>query len=487
MTAPASIRAGRLLAAPGHGNGQGPSLVRFAEGRIVAVEETAADRLSAEEAGTLLMPPPADAHDHGRGLRTLAFGAADAPLEQWLPALSRQPWVDPYACAALAFARMAEGGICAANHCHNTQDGTQLLAEAEAVSRAARDVGIRIAFAMPFQDRNPNVYGDLDRLLVTLDPADRPGVIARARAMRSLETNMALIEAIGGLEHETFTLQYGPVAPQWTTHATMAAIAAASAETGRRVHMHLLETERQRQWADAHYPGGLIPFLDSIGMLSPRLTVAHAVWLRADECALLADRGVTVSINLSSNWRLRSGAPPLQAIRAAKLGFGIGLDGMSFDDDEDMLRELRLVWHVHARDPGAMPAAELFDAALRTGRRTIVGADGGGILAEGAPADLLALDFAAMTADCVHDDIDPIDILLGRMAAKHVRRLVVGGRDVVVGGRCVTVDAPGLEAEMTVAGRAAFAANRPDMARIERMQHAVVDFYADGHHCADYD
>jgi cytosine/adenosine deaminase-related metal-dependent hydrolase len=481
VSAPRTIRAGRLLRAPGHGAGEGASAIHIADGRIAAIEAIDPATLTAEEAGLLVLPAPADAHDHGRGLRTLAYGAADAPLEEWLPALARQPWIDPYTCAALAFARMAQGGICAANHCHNTQDGTQLLAEAEATSRAARDVGIRIAFAMPFQDRNPAVYGDLDRLLASLPDEDRPGVIARAKAMRSLETNRTLIEAIGALEHETFTLQYGPVAPQWVTHETLAAIAAASAETGRRVHMHLLETERQREWADAHYPGGLIPYLDSIGMLSPRLAVAHAVWLRPDECALLAERGVTVSINLSSNLRLRSGRPPLAAIRAAGLAFGIGLDGMSFDDDEDMLRELRLVWHVHARDRDAMSAAELFDAACRAGRRTITGDEGGRIV-PGAPADLLALDFAAMTADCVHDDIDPVDILLGRMAARHVRRLTVAGRDIVIDGRCVTVDAPALEAGITAAGRAAFLAARPDGAAIGRMQNAVRSFHAAGHH-----
>jgi len=403
-------------------------------------------------------------------------------LEDWLPLLARQPLVDPYLMSAVAFARMAQGGIAAANHCHNTQMSAQLLAEAQAAARAAQDVGIRIAFALPFQDRNPNVYGDLDRLLASLPAEDRPGVVARAGAMRALATNMALIEALEGLEDDLFHLQYGPVAPQWTTHETMAAIARGSAETGRRIHMHLLETERQRHWADAHYPGGLIAFLDSIGMLSPRLTVAHAVWLRPDECALLAERGVTVSINLSSNLRLRSGRPPLAAIRAAGTPFGIGLDGMAIDDDEDILRELRLVWHMFAREDRAMSEGELFDAALVTGRRSIVGADGGGVIEPGAPADILTLDFAEIARDCVHDDIDPVELLIGRMAGRHVRRLIVAGRDVVVDGRATGVDLPALEAQLTEQARAAYRASPPDLARIDRMGSAVADYYAAGHH-----
>lgn len=484
MSAARTIRVGRLLARPGRESPEGPHAIHIENGRITRIEPIDPAVLSREEAGLLAMPAVANAHDHGRGLRCLAAGVKDAPLELWVQDLARQPGVDPYQCAALAFARMAHGGICAANHCHNTQDGTRLLEEAEAVSRAARDVGIRIAFALPFQDRNPCVYGDLDRLLASLPESDRPAVAARAGAMRSLQTNMALIEAVNALEHEYFHLQYGPVAPQWTTHETMEAIARASAETGRRVHMHLLETHVQREWADAHYPGGLVAFLDSLGMLSPRLTVAHGVWLRPEECALLAERGVSLSVNLSSNARLRSGRPPLAAIRAAGLDFGIGLDGMSFDDDEDMLRELRLVWHLHAADPDPMTQGDLFDAALHVGRRTIVGEDGGGMLVKDAPADLLLLDFAAMTADCIHDAIDVVDILLGRMAARHVRGLVVAGRDVVADGACVTVDVPAMERAFTEQARAAMACHCVDTDRIARLQHGISSFYAAGAHRA---
>lgn len=483
MTRSSAIRAGLILARPGAEPPRGPCEILIADGKIAQIKDVAHGELTGEEAGLILLPALANAHDHGRGLRTLAYGAPDTALEQWLPELARQPWLDAYQNAALAFARMATGGICAANHCHNTIDSDQLLQEAEGVSRAARDVGLRIAFALPFQDRNPNVYGDLDRLLEMLPAADRPAVVARARAMRSLETNMALIEQINDLEHETFLLQYGPVAPQWTAHETLAAIARASEETGRRVHMHLLETRLQREWSDYAYPDGLLSFLDQLGILSPRLTVAHGVWLRPDEAALLAERGVTVSVNTSSNLRLRSGDAPIADLRKAGVRFGLGLDGMSFEDDEDMLRELRLAWHRQAGEANAMTPEELFAAACIVGRKTIVGEDGGGMIIEGAPADLMALDLAAMTADCIHTDIDLLGILLVRMKAAHLRLLLIGGKAIVVDGKCVTVDAARLEADLTQAARAVYQANPPDLARIDRLRDSVSRSYAAGHHC----
>jgi cytosine/adenosine deaminase-related metal-dependent hydrolase len=260
----------------------------------------------------------------------------------------------------------------------------------------------------------------------------------------------------------------------------MAAIARDSAETGRHVHIHLLETRRQRDWADAAYPGGLLVFLDSIGLLGPRLTIAHAVWLRADERALLAARGVTVSVNASSNLRLRSGHAPMAAMRAAGLGCGIGMDGMSLDDDEDMLRELRLCWHMNAADDGPAPglgAVDILDAGLRAGRLGITGEDGGGRLAIGAPADMMTLDFGEIARDCVHRDPDPVPLLVGRATRRHVRQVVVDGRTIVADGRCTGIDLAALEEGLTMAARAAMHAAPPDQTRIERMQRAVAHYY----------
>ena len=98
------------------------------DGRISAIAPAA----SADD-GLLMLPALVDAHDHGRGLRTLATGAVDQPLELWLPWLGQEPYVDPYLRAAVAFARNARSGIAAINHCHNPQRVSEIVEEAEAV------------------------------------------------------------------------------------------------------------------------------------------------------------------------------------------------------------------------------------------------------------------------------------------------------------------------------------------------------------------
>ncbi|EIZ77873.1 cytosine deaminase [Novosphingobium sp. Rr 2-17] len=482
--APQTLRAGRVLC-DAAGAILGPTEIAIgADGRISSIQPLAVEALTREEAGTLVMPALADAHDHGRGLRTLAYGAADQSLETWLPELRRQPKVDPWLNAVVALGRLARSGVAVVNHCHNTQDGRALLAEAEAVSRAARDVGVRVAFGWPFFDRNPLVYGDLAALAALSPEAKRSAILVADQNMRDCETNFTLFEQAKAFEHATFTLQYHPVAPQWARPETLAAIATASAADGRRIHTHLLETELQRQWADTHHPQGLVAWLDELGLLSERLTVAHCVWLDDRDIALLAKRGVTVSINASSNLRLRSGTPALASLLGAGVPVAFGLDGMALDDDEDMLREIRLAWHLHARC-GTLPGPGLdmqsiLRGALKTGRKSAIGEDGGGRILLGAPADLLLLDFAAIASDSVVPDPDPLPLLMGRARSEHVRGLIVNGRNVVDSGACLGIDLAALEARLIGEARAAYAPT--DLAEITQAQAVLQRYYGCGCH-----
>jgi cytosine/adenosine deaminase-related metal-dependent hydrolase len=485
MAAETTLIVGAALPTPGRAPALGPTAIHISAGRIAAIEPVDLDGVDPEMAGLIALPAPTNAHDHGRGLNTVGYGAVDDRLEAWLPTLSREPPTDPYLNAVVAFARMAEGGICAANDCYSTQDRARLFEEAEAVSRAAQDVGIRVAFAVPFMNRNRGVYGDASKLAALLGPEDGAAFLAGIAESQPIEDMLRDVERIAALENPFFKVQYGPVGPQWASDDALIALGRASAETGRRIHMHFFETERQRDWADHAYPdGGLIAFLDGIGFLSPRLTVAHGVWLRPRECDLLAARGVSVAVNLSSNMRLRSGLPPVASFKASGVRFGIGLDASSFDDDGDILREIRLLWRVCRgfADADVLAAGDVFDAALVDGRRTVLGDDGGGRLAVGAPADIMVLDLAAITADFIDVDFDAADVLLTRMAKRHLTRLIVGGRTVVEDAGCVSVDRPAMEARLLESARAARRADPPDAARMSRMQRGIASFYAAGLH-----
>src|SRR6478736_7117526 len=196
-------------------------------------------------------------------------------------------------------------------HYTRLQGGMPYVDEASAVARAARDVGVRIGFAVAMRDRNGIAYCDDATVLSALRPGIRDAVakrlavqpVAPAQQLALVDEVATMVEEGGWGDH--VTVQYGPTAVQWCSTPLLEAIARASADTGRPVHMHLLETQYQRQWADRVHPGGIVKFLDSIGLLSPRLTLAHCAWARPEELALIAERGANIAVNTSSNLGLK--------------------------------------------------------------------------------------------------------------------------------------------------------------------------------------
>lgn len=428
----------------------------------------------------VVMPAPVNAHDHARPLRTTSIGGFGRPLEVWLHRLALLVPVDPYTASLAAFARSALGGQCAAmNHAVRFMGLTDPVAEAAEVARAARDVGIRIAFGVGMRDMNPLVYGPSEPVLDTLDPESRAEISGRFLGpMKSIDEQIALVDAIADrISGPLVDVQYAPNGPQWCSDALWEAVAEASERTGRRITTHLFETRYQRDWADRTYPQGLVRRLKEIGVLSPRLTLAHCVHARPDELEMIAEAGCIISVNTSSNLALRSGVAPVAEMLARGCRIAIGIDGQAFDEDDDALREIRLLWSLHAGwgfDVQATPE-DVLRASFENGR-IAVGAPTGGRLEAGAAADLLVIDRKMLDDDAVMH-VDPLDLLFARAKKSHVEELIVAGRSVVKDGRVVDVDLDALQAEL----RARYRAGVEDRAGLRRalpaLESAVRDHF----------
>ncbi len=393
----------------------------------------------------LAMPCLINAHDHARPVRSSSLGAGGKPLEIWLHFLSLLPPLDPYTATAVSLARSARGG-CGVLMIHHTrvQGLTDLPTEAAEMARAARDVGVRCGFAVALRDCNPLVYGPSEPILAALPPDARDALSARLlRPHLPVAEQVELVSAVAAAaETSDFVVQYGPAGPQWCSTELLQVVAQASERSGRRVHMHCLETRYQREWADRTYPGGLMCYLDRIGLLSPRLTLAHCTYARADELDLLAERGVTIVVNTSSNLGIKSGIAPVAEMVRRGCRVALGLDGLALDEDDDALREMRLAHLLH-QGTGfevAMSRQETLAAAIENGRMAVLGRDDRQTVADKAPADLLVLDWDRIDGDRLRDDINPIDLLFARAKASDVDELWVSGRKVVIRGTVQGVD-----------------------------------------------
>lgn len=404
---------------------------------------------------SLVIPAFVNAHDHARATAS-SFGAVGMPLESWILRTALGTPVDPYLTAASALARSAKAG-CAAMMVHYTRpSGTMpLVDEAKAVAKAASDVGIRIAFALAVRDQNPIVYGDAGPVLSGLSRDDRNTIEDLfVRAPMSPDAYIELTDAIAAaIAGPMVDVQLGPAGVQWCSKSLLEAVAENSARTGRRIHMHLLETVYQRAWADQNFPD-MVRWLRDIGFLSERLTLAHCIHARPDELEMIAASGARIVTNFSSNMHLRSGLAPIAAAHQCGCAIAVGVDGLALDEDDDILREMRLVQMVHGGlgfKPNWTPA-EMFALAIRNGRRA-TGAPGSGELAVGNPADYAVIDLDRLDRDRIMP-VDPVALLFARGNALLVKEVVVAGKTIAREGVCAGVDLPAIEQELRAMYRA---------------------------------
>ncbi len=466
----------------------GKLLIKSAD-KSLASDGTGAQRIAFE--------PLSNAHDHGRPHSPVRFGARDQPLELWLTGLRRLPQLDPYITTVVALCQAARAGVSSLVLVHDPADLRNTVSEAQQIIAAAVDVGVRIALVVPIMDRASSLYGDSAALLDRVPQAWKSAVQAQlSNKPPALAEQLAAFWEIADLAPPGLDVQLGPIGPQWCSNEALQAVAECSAAGGHRVHMHLLESQRQRQWADAAYPdgGGLIEYLDRIGLLTSRLAVAHGVWLRPDEIKKLAMREVSVVINTSSNLRLSSGVAPLGDLMRHGVKVALGLDSLAVFEPGDMLREWQLARIVHRGDRDPQIDAFLRNAVITHGH--VVAGRAGDSAPDAHAHDALA--DGELVSDLAvaswHADAEPpvdADNFWGELRHRGVRldELYVDGELIVNEGHVVSVDEAAavkeLDAQIEVWERTNTSTNTTYEQREQLMaiyRNAVKRFYDDGCH-----
>lgn len=431
--------------------------------RIIDVGSLAALRSRYPEAGQVggsdffMLPAMMNSHDHGRGLGTLQLGVPDDLLEIWLPGLYSQPGIDPYLLARYEGQLLLRAGVGTTGHSHNPQNWLNMATEAAATLRGYREAGIRVAFHPPITDQNPLIYAERQRFL-----AELPATVQEAAAPFLQRTPLAqadyfdlctrLFEQHHDAAHHTVHIQVSPAGGQWCSDDVTIAAVEWAQRHGTRVQMHMLETAYQRIYAFKRWGKSFIQHLADIGVLGPWLTLAHMVWIEADDLPLLAEYGVGVAHNPSSNLRLRSGVAPVPAMLQHGIKVGVGLDGQALDDDQDYLRELRLAWTL-ANRPGAdaqtVTAAEVLQMGTHSGSAITLGTDTPlGALRPGALADLVLLDWPGIQGAWSSPEAPVLDILLRRASKQQVVHMLVNGEWVVRDRKSTRIDETEVIAEI---------------------------------------
>lgn len=255
-----------------------------------------------------------------------------------------------------------------------------------------------------------------------------PEAVERLRAMK--RTLTGLLKPI-----------YSVTTPTAVSEELLRAVFEAAAEDRVPVETHM--NEYASEVTDFIERCGKRPFLwlEEEGLLSAPMTAPHCIFLSQEEIEILARRQVRVIHCPFSN--CGKGVPPTPQLLHAGIPVGLGTDG-SAHGGLDLFREMRLfrcvinaTQGVASADSHIMPAETLLSMATKGGAAALM-EPGLGLLQNGAPADLIAVDAGAPhlwpTQNLVHT-------LVESASGSDVRHSIVNGRLLMKNRELLTIDA----------------------------------------------
>ena len=291
----------------------------------------------------LIHPGLVNAHTHSHG--NLAKGMGDRWTLELL--LTAAPWLggnrgadDIRLSAQLGAVEMVLKGCTA---CYDlffewpapSSDGMALVAGAYA------EVGMRAVIAPMVADRSfyqaiPGLAGALPSALqeqvaaLRLAPGD-----ATVTAIRSILRRWSF-------DRDKVRPAVAPTIPHHCTDDFILGCAGLAREFEVGLHSHVAESKVQAVVGTRVYGRTQTAHLDRLGVIGPHFTVAHGVWLDDDDMARLGDHGASVAHNPGSNMRLGSGLADTRAMLDRHVNLGIGTDGASCSDNQNMYEAMRL-------------------------------------------------------------------------------------------------------------------------------------------------
>jgi guanine deaminase len=268
-----------------------------------------------------------------------------------------------------------------------------------------------------------------------------------------------------------------PTIPHHCSDEFMVACSRLAREFAVGLHSHLQESKVQvvvglKKWGKtpaAH--------LEELGLLGPDFVAAHGVWLDDEDIKRLADQGASVAHNPGSNMLLGNGIAAVRTMLDQKLNVGIGTDGASCCDNQNMYESLRVAaYGSNARGPNTrrwLTSDEILQSATVGSARALGFGDKLGRIAKGYKADLVFVDLTHINWIPLND---PTNQLVHTEDGSAVHSVMVGGKMVVENRRPLGVDLAGLARRAETTRERLAAANAGNKALFERLSGLVNAF-----------
>jgi guanine deaminase len=453
------------------------------DGKIAAIspsgEGRPADAEIVDVTDRLLMPGLVNAHTHAHGALAKGLCGDRWPLELLLnanPAFNRgRTTEDKYLCGLLQAVELVRRG-CTATFDMFAEFPTPSVEGVHAVAKAYADVGVRAVLAPMIADRT--LYLAVPGLIDAL-PEGLRGEVAALRAAPS-EASLSVCERI----YETWPFDrmiirpgIAPTIPLHCSDDFLRRCAAFSARYDLPLQTHLAESRTQAISGPKRYGLSLTRHLAKLGVLSPRTSAAHAIWLDRDDIALLADHGASVVHNPLSNARIGSGVADIRGYRDAGINVGIGTDATNTSDSLNMFEATRWASYLSRLrnvEPASWVTADEVIAMATEGSAKAIGFDDvTGRLEAGYAADIVFLDLTHITYTPLNDIVRQIVFSESGAALTGV---MIAGHRVLWDGKLLTIDEAGLRRRANEASARLIESNRGARELAEKLEGFIGSF-----------
>lgn len=399
----------------------------------------------------LLMPGLVNAHLHSYDLYMKGLYEG-LPLEVWLPYVSlgsRRPLSqrEIYVRTARVALEMVRNGITTAH------DNTKALPldeqSIDTMMKAYRDVGLRTAVSVyltnkPFSECWPYLPEILpDRLKETVDAEVIPPVSDLVDFSREMLSKWNGVD--GRLQ-----VALAPAMPQACTDEFILAMHDLACEYDVPLNTHALETKVEVVSGREFYGRSIIEHLHDLGVLTPRMSIDHGVWVSDDDIRLLAQTGASVIHNPVSNLKLKSGIAPIRALLKAGVNVALGCDNNTANDSQNLFDAMKFAALLPQVSGPAIdtwdPARSALRMATAGGAATLLLGEEIGSIEVGKKADIVILDLNTSSLCPLND---PVRQLVYSECGRGVDTVLIDGRIVMQRGQIRTVDEAAILAEVS--------------------------------------
>lgn len=390
----------------------------------------------------LLLPGFINAHTHSSEMWQRGI-IPPLPLELWIAELYDFTPLEPeqiyLSALGTAVETLLSGGTTVVDHLVLIP-GQELETVAAAV-RAYQEIGIRAFIGPLIQDESLSQGipdGNTER--------DHEAYI------RSTSETLALMQEVVEKFHNPeagMNIMVAPTGIQLCSDALFEGCIELSDRYRLCRHTHLLETKAQQLLAQEKYGYSAVEYLQRMGYLSDRTSLAHCVWLEDTDIAILAETRSTVVHNPLSNLRLGSGIAPILKYRQAGVNVTFGCDGAASNDSQDLLEAIKIGSLLHNTTDldyhhWITPRQAVKMASLG-GAKGLNVADELGSLTVGKKADLVLYDLTSLS---LLPRTDPIGLLVLGRPTNAVNSVWVNGERVVADGKVTRIDEDELRKEL---------------------------------------